>query len=43
MTVPCQVDAIARDSRDTLPVMPGLGPGIHAFPPLRFQDVDGRN
>jgi hypothetical protein len=22
--------------------MPGLGPGIHAFAPLRVKDVDGR-
>jgi hypothetical protein len=28
-------DAGAKDRRDTLPVMPGLGPGIHAFILLR--------
>jgi hypothetical protein len=25
------------------PVMPGLVPGIHVFPSLKRQDVDGRN
>ena len=35
MNVACSVD---RSSR----VMPGLGPGIHAFAALRRERVDGR-
>jgi hypothetical protein len=28
---------------DMLAVMPGLVPGIHVFPSVKRQDVDGRN